>query len=92
MKENCANWGLSHVPTVVRKVGVRGNLVYIPGCSQQRLLKKNYRVRNYKKFSPLQKFQFIPKFVHTPEDYKFNTKFINSAEDLTNVLLKNDQT
>ena len=42
MKENCANWGLSRVPTVVREVGVRGNLVSIPGCSQQRLLKKNY--------------------------------------------------
>ena len=70
LKENCANWGLSHVPTVVRNVGVRGNLVSITGCSQQRLLRKNYGIPNYKKFSASQKFRFIPKVLYTPEDYK----------------------
>ena len=88
MKENCTNWGLSHSSTTVTKVGGIENPVSIPGCSQQRLLKK---ISNFEKFSPSQKFQLIPKIVYTPENYKIIRRFTNSAEDLSNVIIKNDQ-
>ena len=43
------------------------------------------------KFSPSQDFQLIPKIVYTPEDYKLIKRFINSAEGLSDVIIKNDQ-
>ena len=92
MKENCANWELSHVPTVVTKVGVKGNLVSIPSCPQQRLLRKNCKIKNYKKFSSSQEFLLFSSTVNIyPEDYIFIQNLTSSAEDLSTVIIKNDQ-
>ena len=90
MKENCANWELSHVPTVVTQVGVKGNSVSIPKDSQQ-WFRKSCCITNYKKLLPSQKSHLIPKSIYTPENYKIINRFINSAEDLTSLKIKNDQ-
>ena len=49
------------------------------------------RITNSEKFSPSQEFQLIPKIVYTPENYKIIRRSINSAEDSSNVIIKNDQ-
>ena len=86
MKENCTNWELSHVPTVVPKVGVRGTLVSIPGSLQQQLLKKNCRKKILKGSLPQKKTIYFP-----PKDYQFIQKFTSTAEDLLNVIIKIDR-
>ena len=61
MKENCANWELIHVPTVVTKVGVEGNLVSLfqvvhnSGC-EKRIVELNI----IKKFLPHKNSVYFP--------------------------------
>ena len=90
MKENCSNWELSHVPTVVTQVGVKRNSVSIPIYPHQ-WFRKSCCIKTFKKFLPSQKYHLIPKSVYTPKLYKIINRFINSAEDLASVRIKNDQ-
>ena len=76
----------------LRKLGIEScpKVVFTPNFSQQ-WFGKSCCITNYKKIFPSQNFPLIAKIVYTPEIYQIINRLINSAENLTNVIIKNDQ-
>ena len=71
-------------------MGAKRYSVSLPNCLQQWFWKLCWN-KNYTKLYPSHNSQLNPKIVHTPENYKIINRFINSAEDSTHVIFKNDQ-
>ena len=53
----------------------------------------NSGLKNYVELQIVETYppHFTPKIVQTPEDYSIIKRFINSAENLSNVRIKEDQ-
>ena len=73
---------MNHVSVIVTKVGAKEISVPIRIC-----LQRLFKLKIYRKLSPSHNSQLNPVVVDNPESYKIT----NSAENSTNVIIKNDQ-